>query len=247
MKKTILMAMVCCTVSLSMAFPAFANTWLIDPTPYAGPHDSGTGVKEWRDAEAVAELKQWTDARKDAIVVLPDDMAKYDAVVKAVCDFLQGDINYTRVNLNYTLRDGKGVCADYATLTKALCDAVGIKCDLAYGVYLNDSHLWNKVTLSGKEYYSDVICVDAGMLAYKLSPTGWSDHLLEGTTDDIKMGFDQKWDTGKDVDAILEAPAGMVPVTGTDGSIYYIPQKDLDAAEHGSMSYEQLWEKYGVK
>lgn len=244
LKKSLVVMMMGGFISALTAFPVLANNWVIDPSAY----EHTTANEEWLKAEALAELKQWTDARKDAILALPDEAQRYDAIVKAVCDFLEYDLKYTQPFISYTLRDGKGVCGDYTVLTKALCDAVGIKCEIVGGEYLNDSHGWNKVTIMGKEYYSDLTTVDAGLPAYKLSSQLWSDHIEEVITSDIWYGIQQ---CGRSVDAwteaSLSAQVGTVACKSPSGTIFYVTEADLAAMERNEITPQELFEKYGVK
>lgn len=243
LKKSLVVMMMGGFISALTAFPVLANTWLVDPTTYK----HATTDEEWLKAEALAELKQWTDARKDAILALPDDAQRYDAIVNAVCDFLEYDAKYTYPFISYTLRDGKGVCGDYTVLTKSLCDAVGIPCDIVFGNYLNASHSWNKVTLMGKTYYSDVTSVEAGLPAYKLSSVLWSDHEERAVSNDIWAGINTCGrDISEDVETSLATPAGTVMFTSPSGTVFYVSQEDTDAFNAGTLSPQELGAKYGV-
>lgn len=243
LKKSLVVMMMGGFISALTAFPVLASNWVIDPSTY----ELNTRDNEWLKAEALAEIKQWTDARKDAIATLPTDVDKYEAIVKAVCDFLEYDSKYAYPHISYTLRDGKGVCADYTILTKSLCDAVGIKCTLVFGNFANDAHDWVKVTLLGQEYYSDVTQVDAGMPAYKLSSVLWSDHIETRTSDNIE---DALLVCGSDIndgiDSLLAAPVGTVMCKTPAGKIFYISQDDSDALDNNSTTFAELMAKYGM-
>lgn len=243
MSKKFFTIIVVCVLSMLSAVPAMAQEWLVDPNGY----EHTTANEDWLYAEALAELKQWTDARKDAILALPDEAQRYDAIVKTVCDFLEYDIKYVQPYISYTLRDGKGVCADYTTLTKALCDAVGIKCDIVLGIFANDAHDWLKVTILGKEYYSDVTQVDAGMPAYKLSSVLWSDHTEENVVSDIRTAiFLGGRDIGEVADSAIAVPIGYVECVTKDGRVYYITEEDAAAEERGELTLAQIHAKYGI-
>lgn len=243
LKKSLVVMMMGGFISALTAFPVLASNWVIDPSTY----ELNTRDNEWLKAEALAEIKQWTDARKDAIAALPTDVDKYEAIVKAVCDFLEYDSKYAYPHISYTLRDGKGVCADYTILTKSLCDAVGIKCTLVFGNFANDAHDWVKVTLMGKEYYSDVTQVDAGMPAYKLSSVLWSDHIETRTSDKIE---DALLVCGSDIndsiDSLLATPAGYVECITPDGRPFYVTQADVDALSVNAITFAELMAKYGM-
>ncbi|WP_320928754.1 transglutaminase-like domain-containing protein [Hungatella sp.] len=244
LKKSLITMFIGGALAALSVFPAFANTWVIDPSPY----ERTTNNEEWLKVEAMAELKQWTDARKDAIAALPTDAAKYDAIVSAVCDFLQYDGNYGPMFISYTFRDGKGVCADYATLTKSLCDAVGIPCKFVYGIVDHNEHEWVKVTLDGKEYYSDTNAVDIGWSDRKLSETLWAGYIEEYSDDNLEMSLKG---CGMEIsdknDDLINTPAGYVLITNAKtGEKYYAAQADVDAWLDGLMTTAELDAKYGA-
>ncbi|MEQ2428940.1 transglutaminase-like domain-containing protein [Enterocloster hominis (ex Hitch et al. 2024)] len=245
LKRNLLISMLGTALSMAMVFPSVAgSTWIIDPTPY----EYTTGNEEWLKAEALAEIKVWVDARKDAILALPDDMSKYDAIVEQVCSFLEYDLKYTQAYISYTMRDGKGTCGDYATLTKALCDAVGIPCVQEFGIYLNDSHAWNKVTLNGVEYHSDLTSVDAGFPQYKLSATLWADHEWQSESSDIWSSISSSGrELSTNTDASIAAPAGTVACKSPSGQTFYVSQQDADDFAEGRISPQELMAKYGVQ
>lgn len=54
------------------------------------------------------------------------------------------------------LMNGKAICEGYSRAFKLLCNMVGIRCDLIYGMSENDNHMWNCVNISGNYSHVDV-------------------------------------------------------------------------------------------
>lgn len=240
--KKILLALITLLILGSSVMTVYAYEepkWLIDPNNYKEKNR-----RNWFEVEGEAEVKQWAKNNSIDIKSISDEDQRYRACVKKVCDFLSYDIKYMGPMIYYTLRDGKGVCADYTALTKALCDEVGITSVISVGRLNNDGHDMLKVTIKGQEYYSDPTHVDTGLVdVYQMTPgyveeyVAASDNLMISAT-----GFDK----GEWTENVLAAPEGYRTVQGRSGKIYYIPDAELCQAEDGLISFESLLVKYGV-
>ena len=211
--------------------------WLINPATY-------DGNTQWWTVEADAESRQWAKNNCADIKGIADEDQRYRACVKKVTDFLTYDTMYVNPHVYYTLRDGKGVCADFTALTKALCDEVGINARISYGVLANDSHDMLKVTINGTEYYSDPTNIKSGSASmYQMTP-GYVEQGTYGA--DVVGGMYTGASCGKSVEYTLAAPVGMVNVMGTDHHYYSIPEDEIRQAENGVLSFKDLFDKYGV-
>lgn len=210
--------------------------WLINPATY-------DGNSQWWEVEADAEIRQWAKNNCADIKGIADEDQRYRACVKKVTDFLTYDTMYVNPHVYYTLRDGKGVCADFTALTKALCDEVGINARISYGVLANDSHDMLKVTINGTEYYSDPTNIKSGSASmYQMTP-GYVEQGTYGV--DVVGGMYTGASYSEDTERMLMTPAGMVRVEGTDRD-YYIPEDEVRQAESGKISFKDLLSKYGV-
>lgn len=210
--------------------------WLINPATY-------TGNAQWWEVEADAEISQWAKNNCADIKGIADEDQRYRACVKKVTDFLTYDTMYVNPHVYYTLRDGKGVCADFTALTKALCDEVGINARISYGVLAYDSHDMLKVTINGTEYYSDPTNIKSGSASmYQMTP-GYVEQGTYGA--DVVGGMYTGASYSEDTERMLKTPEGMVRVEGTDRD-YYIPEEEVRQAESGKISFKDLLAKYGV-
>lgn len=133
--------------------------WILNPDTYKDSEHDG---HSWWQMEGVEQARKWANDNKGDIESIADEKERYTAIVNKVCDFLTYDLNYVQPHIAYTIRDGKGVCSDYTSLTKALCDANDIYAQVSEGVAYGDTHDMLKVTISGHEYYSDPTGVDSG-------------------------------------------------------------------------------------
>ena len=211
--------------------------WLINPATY-------DGNSQWWEVEADAEIRQWAKNNCADIKGIADEDQRYRACVEKVTDFLTYDTMYVNPHVYYTLRDGKGVCADFTALTKALCDEVGISARISYGVLAYDSHDMLKVTINGTEYYSDPTNIKSGSASmYQMTP-GYVERGAYGA--DVVGGMYTGAGYGEDTERLLSAPAGMVNVMGTDHHYYSIPEDEIRQAENGVLSFKALFDKYGV-
>ena len=74
--------------------------------------------------------------------------------------------------------NGKALCEGYSRAFKLLCNKVGIKCDLIYGMSETENHMWNCVNIGENFSYIDVTWNDA-KLPYR--------HLYFNITDEQLM------------------------------------------------------------
>lgn len=215
--------------------------WSIDPATY---QQSLYDYRAWWEVEADAEIRQWAKNNCADIKGIADEDQRYRACVKKVTDFLTYDTMYVRPHVYYTLRDGKGVCADFTALTKALCDEVGISARISYGVLEYDSHVMLKVTINGTEYYSDPTNIKSGSASmYQMTP-GY----IEQGTDGVNVvgGIYTGAGYSEDIERTLSAPAGTVTVMDRSGKYYYISQKDADDLFNGVVTDDYIAAKYGI-
>ena len=216
--------------------------WVINPATYQA---SSYGYRDWWEAEADAEIRQWAKNNCADIKGIADEDKRYRACVKKVTDFLTYDTMYLNPHVYYTLRDGKGVCADFTALTKALCDEVGINARISYGVLAYDSHDMLKVTINGTEYYSDPTNIKSGSASmYQMTP-GYVEQGTYGV--DVVGGMYTCAGYGEDTERTLSAPVGTVQVMGRSGKYYYISQKDADDWDNDVVTVDYIKAKYGIE
>lgn len=162
MKKIIVTLLTVGIILAESAIPVFAqDIWILDETEKAAlKREHPFSSSYWEYAEAEAEVRYWVEQHKGEINSISDEVERYKAVAKEVCDFLTYDFKYGTPHIHFTLRDGKGVCSDYSTLTKGLCDSVGLQCVSVNGYSPNGPHSWNRVVLNGMTYDSDLSSSD---------------------------------------------------------------------------------------
>lgn len=278
MRKQILVVMAS-FMMMSSAFPTYAATVVAGGASASAQEASATqnessdginwiipreGYKTWEHdghvwwkAEAVAQAQKWAEDNKGDIPSIADERARYEAVASKVCDFLTYDdtLNYGHVHIAYSIRDGKGVCSDYVTLAKALCDIVGIDAKVSSGANMSAGlgHDMLKVTLNGKEYYSDLSAHDAyGTAVLSESAPNWykedsvSSELLAAAIDTGNV-----WESDSiDVARLSATIRGEVAVSTSNG-IMYISRADSDridaALESGDMAtILAIYDSYGI-
>lgn len=214
--------------------------WLINPSTY-------TGNMQWWEVEADAEIRQWAKNNCADIKGIADEDQRYRACVKKVTDFLTYDTMYVNPHVYYTLRDGKGVCADFTALTKALCDEVGISARISYGVLAYDSHDMLKVTINGTEYYSDPTNIKSGSASmYQMTP-GYVEQGAYGA--DVVGGTYTGVATGEYTDHVLSAAMNntVAVFSFKDRQYHYVPADEYYAAEKVSdEALIELCRKYGA-
>lgn len=99
---------------------------------------------------------------------ITNEMPKYDKAValnNAVCSVFEYDNEYAEPLLDGLLAlqmfrnsglQPKAKCDGYSDLYQTLCQAVGIDCQKAAGISTQGRHMWNVLSIDGKEYYNDV-------------------------------------------------------------------------------------------
>ena len=112
-----------------------------------------------------------------------------------------GNNPWQMVNVFDNISSTNVVCAGYAKAFKFLCDRAGIECKVVNGE-AGGPHVWNVVTLDGKNYIVDVTNCDLGSKGYpdKLMLVGATGSLEEGYTDlrcNIKYKYYLASDYGK--------------------------------------------------
>lgn len=214
--------------------------WLINPATY-------DGNSQWWEVEADAEIRQWAKNNCADIKDIADEDQRYRACVKKVTDFLTYDTMYVNPHVYYTLRDGKGVCADFTALTKALCDEVGINARISYGVLANDSHDMLKVTINGIEYYSDPTNIKSGSASmYQMTP-GYVEQGTYGT--DVIGGMYTGASYSEGTERLLSASKNntVAVFSFKDRQYHYVPADEYYAAEKVSEeALIELCRKYGA-
>lgn len=154
------------TVISSLLFSTTAYAWDIDPMKYTDPYQA------WHVAEGMHEIKSWAEERKDMFAGIANEEERYKSIVSYVVDYLDYDATYTNPVIYYTLRDGKGVCADYVALTEALCDVSNIRSNPVKGHIAGGSHMILNVTINGEDKLSDPTLVwNGGKTVYSLDKT----------------------------------------------------------------------------
>lgn len=154
------------TAISSLLFSITAYAWDIDPMKYTDPYQA------WHVAEGMHEIKSWAEERKDMFAGIANEEERYKSIVSYVVDYLDYDATYTNPVIYYTLRDGKGVCADYVALTEALCDVSNIRSNPVKGHIAGGSHMILNVTINGEDKLSDPTLVwNGGKTVYSLDKT----------------------------------------------------------------------------
>lgn len=152
-------------IGIMNSFAAEEPTWILPKDITKEELRTKYNVSYWWEAEAYEQAKAWAEAHKGDIPSIADERARYEAVAKTVVDFLDYDNNYQKPHIAYSVRDGKGVCSDYHTLGMALCQACNIPVKAVHVVQKSTAlnHDMLLVTLSGKDYYSDLTGVETGV------------------------------------------------------------------------------------
>lgn len=182
------------TVISSLLFSTTAYAWDIDPMKYTDPYQA------WHVAEGVHEVKSWAEERTDMFASIADEEERYRSIVSYVVDYLDYDSAYTNPVIYYTLRDGKGVCADYVALTEALCDVSNIRSNPVRGHIAGGSHMILNVTINGEDKLSDPTLVwNGGKSVYSLDKTWVAEASLRDLADAINYtGSDMSDPTSMD-------------------------------------------------
>lgn len=247
MKKRIVITALSVMLASSSIIPAYAAEpmkWNIDPNTYNAKEYGGLN---WMLAESLAATKVWAEGYREQLTVITADRDKFEAIVKIVCDTLTYDMSYATLVDNYTYRDGKGVCEDYARSIMALCQVAGIPCTYEMGYAYGYAHGWNKVTLSGVDYYSDITSYDkSGDTALKLSATLWSDHEYRSSTTEMDFNtvansFNTTYTDGGNT---TDPGSNLTRVTTASGKEVFITVEDAEALGYGTITWDALCTKY---
>ncbi|WP_182457102.1 transglutaminase domain-containing protein [Clostridium sp. TF11-13AC] len=255
MKKRILaLAGMAATMIFGMSLTSFAAEepkWIVPKGLSAGEYQSMYGTSDWYVCEGVAQCQAWAEANKGDIIGIQDEMTRYTAIVNKVCSFLTYDITYVQPHIAYTIRDGKGVCADYTALTLALCEKCGIKAVVSGGVLNGVEHDMLKVTINGVEYYSDLTNYDSGVVGVLGMTPGYREDSCGGGL--VTANYSTGADTSANSYTVLCMEAnkvGMVPIVNKNGT-YYITKADGELfdkyAEAGDVSgMYSILDKYNI-
>lgn len=247
MKKRIIITALSVMLASSSIIPAYAAEpmkWNIDPNTYNAKEYGGIN---WMLAESLAATKVWAEGYREQLAAITADTDKFEAIVKIVCDTITYDESYATLVDNYTYRDGKGVCEDYARSVMALCRVAGIPCTYETGYAYGYAHGWNKVTLSGVDYYSDITSYDKlGDTALKLSATLWSDHeyrssITEMDVNTVANSFNTTYTDGGNMP---DPGSNLVKMIGRSGKTVFISKEDGDALDNNTITVEELIAKY---
>lgn len=247
MKKKIIITALSIMLASSSIIPAYAAEpmkWNIDPNTYNAKEYGGLN---WMLAESLAATKVWAEGYREQLTVITADRDKFEAIVKIVCDTITYDESYATLVDNYTYRDGKGVCEDYARSIMALCQVAGIPCTYETGYAYGYAHGWNKVTLSGVDYCSDITSYDKlGDTAFKLSATLWSDHvyrssITEMDANTVENSFNTTYTDGGNMP---DPGSNLVKMIGRSGKTVFISKEDGDALDNNTITVEELIAKY---
>lgn len=247
MKKKIIITALSVMLASSSIIPAYAAEpmkWNIDPNTY-NPKDHG-GIN-WMLAESLVATEVWAEGHREQLTGLTTDTDKFDAIVKIVCDTITYDETYATLVDNYTYRDGKGVCEDYARSVMALCQVAGIPCTYETGYAYGYAHGWNKVTLNGVDYNSDITSYDKlGDASLKLSTTLWSDHVYRSSITEMDVNtVDNSFNTTYTDGGNMPDPgSNLVKVIGRSGKTVFISKEDGDALDNNTITVEELIAKY---
>lgn len=86
------------------------------------------------------------------------DTEKFNAIIdQCLADITSYDAQTS--NLSTALTNKKGNCLTLSEYVQIACDYLGIPCETLYGCTATDSynsHIWNRVTLDGEVYWSDL-------------------------------------------------------------------------------------------
>lgn len=247
MKKRIIITALSVMLASSSIIPAYAAEpmkWNIDPNTYNAKEYGGIN---WMLAESLAATKVWAEGYREQLTVITADRDKFEAIVKIVCDTITYDESYATLVDNYTYRDGKGVCEDYARSIMALCQVAGIPCTYETGYAYGYAHGWNKVTLSGVDYYSDITSYDKlGDTAMKLSATLWSDHVYRSsiTEMDVNTVANSFNTTYTDGGNMPDPGSNLKKMIGKSGKVVYVTKEDSEAFANNTITDAELVAKY---
>lgn len=247
MKKKIIITALSLMIASSTIVPAYAAEpmkWHIDPNTYNAKEYGGIN---WMLAESLEATRIWAEGSRAQLESIPDNRDKFEAIVKIVCDTITYDESYATLVDDYTYRDGKGVCEDYARSIMALCQVAGIPCTYETGYAYGYAHGWNKVTLDGTSYYSDITSYDKlGDTSLKLSATLWEDHVYRSsiTEMDVNTVANSFNTTYTDGGNMPDPGSNLVKMIGRSGKQVFVTEDDAAAFRNDVITVEQLIAKY---
>ena len=230
--------------------------WILDPDYYYTTQGSNDlraeyGIDEWWKAEAVEQARKWAEDNKGDIAGIADEKARYEAIVTKVCDFLTYNEDYKLPHIAYTIREGKGVCSDYTTLTKALCDICNIQTQVVGGYMIYDTHDMLKVTLNGQTYYSDPTNYDSGLVGMLMDSapsyfeeTAVKDGLL-ATASYTGYKFSDRVTVELAHANRTDIPEGYDVFYLKDGEVFVL-SSDMDKLDAGELSWDDFYAKYNI-
>ena len=129
----------------------------------------------------------------------------------------------------------------------ALCQVAGIPCTYETGYAYGYAHGWNKVTLSGVDYYSDITSYDKlGDTALKLSATLWSDHeyrssITEMDINTVANSFNTTYTDGGNMP---DPGSNLKKMIGKSGKVVYVTKEDSEAFANNTITAAELIAKY---
>ena len=232
--------------------------WIINPDEFNTVQGYAMGrekygTDQWWACEAVEQARKWAEDNKGDVESIADEKARYEAICQKVCDFLTYDEDYKLPHIAYTIRDGKGVCADYTTLTKALCDICNIQTQVVDGYMNNDMHDMLKVTLNGQTYYSDPTNYDSGLVGMLMDSapsyfeeTAVKDGLL-ATASYTGFDFSTVSFSVKELAYAnrTDIPEGYEVFYLKDGEVFVL-SSDMDKLDSGELSWDDFYTKYNI-
>lgn len=241
-KKSLLVLATAAVMVLGGAFTAHAEEtqWYTELSDVGFPMDSAK--------ENMAQADAWAERHKGNIASIANIAERYAAVVNEVVSFLDYDGTYTNPMMYYTIRDQKGVCADYALLTGALCDKVGIEHSYIPGTLNSAGHIILYVNVGGEWRYSDPTNFESGAVGLFGTVRGWlRDENVDTTYDKLSaasacgIGGDEliKLSQLKDTD--------YTEVTDRYGHTAKVLRSDGIALAEGRMSLQEYLNKYGLR
>jgi len=239
-KKSLLVLATAAVMVLGGAFTAHAEEtqWYTELSEYGHPMSHA--------AENLAQADAWAERHKGSIADIASVEERYAAVVNEVVSFLDYDVNYMSPMMYYTIRDQKGVCADYTLLTGALCDKVGIENTYSGGVLLSASHPILKINVNGEWKYSDPTNYESGAVGLFGTANGWNACEVDGT--DKKSVASSCGNGGESTMALnMQKPDDCQLVRDRYGNEALIPVSEAIAVAEGRMSLQEYLNKYGLK
>lgn len=254
-------------IATIMSMPGYAaTTWLVDPAGY----ENGVNNWDWRLAENIAQFEKFANDNLATVNAAGSDTEKVRVAATLISDYLSHDDKYTNLNVNYVMRDHKGVCDHYSYLMQALMGKAGLTCYFVAGGAGTGAnagaHGWNIVYIDGTPKWVDVTWYDTSerIETYLISDTLWTDHRVDNgqtgmtaadyvashqnalRTDNYKIfsnGGIFTEDGGETVDT-TKVPVGTTAITGISGQIIYVDENDWNGFVAGTISEEQMVAKY---